>query len=556
MKDPFQLVGTTVAEKYRVDRVLNEGGFGVVYQGFHLIVGEKVAIKCMKVFGASTHESQRTSEAFLREARALFSLNHPAIVRMYDVGALAMPLGSVPYVVLEYVEGLSLEQDLERRVRRQAPYNASELLLIFEPVLEALAFAHERGVVHRDLKPSNVMLMRPGEPTMSAKVLDFGMARTGSGAVTKGAPGFTPGYAAPEQWDPALGRAGAPCDTFALGLLLAEACTLQQVFRGQGVADIYRATMAGLLDLGLAARRPDLPLELERVIVRATRTAPSERYANARELLEAVRAAFGQTLSRPPPALDVIVAPTLRAAGNDPPPQERPLAPAPLPSAPLPSAPPPSPAAMTADAPRPLPAARAITPQRAPTLAAPSIAPLLVGLFALVVAMGALAVVGALLLGQRRKGGPAPAPLPSAVPESTSEPSEPLPTDSTSGSPARDGDEPVAPARPGSVRTSRVVGAGLGPGEADVARRGVEAHMGEVQACYRTALAQKPALKGEVGLMLEVGTKGEVASVLFGGGEAPSLDPTLTRCLKSRIEAWRFPELKEKHFIYVLAFGA
>src|SRR5215471_4541088 len=177
MNDPFQLVGTTMADKYRIDRVLNEGGFGVVYQGYHLIVGEKVAIKCMKVLGASPGDAQRTTESFLREARALFGLTHPAIVRMYDVGTLAMPLGPVPYVVLEYVDGLSLEQDLERRVLRKAPFTASELLLVFEPAMEALAFAHERGVVHRDLKPSNLMLVNAGEPTMTSKVLDFGMAR-------------------------------------------------------------------------------------------------------------------------------------------------------------------------------------------------------------------------------------------------------------------------------------------------------------------------------------------------------------------------------------------
>jgi serine/threonine-protein kinase len=403
VNDPFQLVGTTVAEKYRIDRVLNEGGFGVVYQGYHLIVGEKVAIKCMKVIGASPGDAQRTSESFLREARALFNLTHPAIVRMYDVGALAMPLGPLPYVVLEYVEGLSLEQDLEQRVLRRAPYTPSDLLRVFEPAMEALAFAHERGVVHRDLKPSNVMLLRAGEPTMTSKVLDFGMARSGSSAVTKGAPGFTPGYAAPEQWDPSLGSAGPPCDTFALGLMVAEACTLQQVLRGEGIAQIYKATMAGAPPLALAALRPDLPTELEGVLARAIRTRPEERYANAHELLEALRVAFGQTIARPPAP-----APPRRQSGAIAPPghQGGVLAPSLLSSAP----PGPPATAEPKNAPR-----GARTPP-----VTPSVAPLLVGVLALVLTMGALAVVGALLLGQRRPR--AVHPLPPAL---TTEPSAP-----------------------------------------------------------------------------------------------------------------------------------
>jgi hypothetical protein len=105
------------------------------------------------------------------------------------------------------------------------------------------------------------------------------------------------------------------------------------------------------------------------------------------------------------------------------------------------------------------------------------------------------------------------------------------------------------------VRTSRVVGASLGPGDEDVARGVVEAHMGELRDCYAKALEEKPDLKGELGLMLDLGGSGEVASLVLGGGEAPSQDPTLKACLSPTIEALRFPELKGKHFIYVVAFG-
>jgi hypothetical protein len=143
------------------------------------------------------------------------------------------------------------------------------------------------------------------------------------------------------------------------------------------------------------------------------------------------------------------------------------------------------------------------------------------GLVALVVAMGALAVVGALLLGQRRPTRPAAASVPATA----------------------------------EVRTLRVVGASLAVGDEDIARRVVETHMDELRECYAKALETKPDLKGEIGLALDLGKAGEVASLLLGGGEPPSADPTLTTCISPRIEAWQFPELKGKHFVYVLGFG-
>jgi hypothetical protein len=105
------------------------------------------------------------------------------------------------------------------------------------------------------------------------------------------------------------------------------------------------------------------------------------------------------------------------------------------------------------------------------------------------------------------------------------------------------------------VRTSRIVGASLEAGDEDRARRVVEAHIGELRECYARALSRSPELKGEIALMLDLGKGGEVANILLGGGEPPSVDSTLTSCISPRIEAWRFPELPGKHFVYVVAFG-
>jgi serine/threonine-protein kinase len=296
VSDPFQIVGTTIAEKYRVDRVLGEGGYGVVYAGHQMLLGAEVAIKLLKpIAGAYAGEAQATQQ-FLREARVLFSLNHPAIVRMYDVGDLNTRLGSVPYVVLELLAGVGLDEEMARRRReRAAPFTMAELVAVFEPVLEGLAFAHQRGVVHRDLKPSNVMLVPTATRARTAKILDFGTARTGGQEVSMGTTGFTPRYASPEQWDPAFGSTGPASDLFSLGLILAEACTLEPVFPGTSPGQILAQAVNPNHVVSVRQRRPDLPEALDHVIARATRRPMHERFTSAGEMLEALRSAASQS---------------------------------------------------------------------------------------------------------------------------------------------------------------------------------------------------------------------------------------------------------------------
>ena len=113
--DPFGLVGTTVDGKYRVERPLGEGGFGVVYAGTHLLLQTPVAIKVMKPLAGKLDQTERAVRAFVREARTLFQLTHPGIVRMYDVGTLSTPFAVLPYVVLELLEGRTLEEAILQR---------------------------------------------------------------------------------------------------------------------------------------------------------------------------------------------------------------------------------------------------------------------------------------------------------------------------------------------------------------------------------------------------------------------------------------------------------
>jgi serine/threonine-protein kinase len=291
--DSFGLLGATIADKYRIDDVLGEGGYGVVYGGVHLLLDAPIAIKCMKSLGSTLALETRATRLFLNEARVLFELSHPGIVRMFDVGTIEHNEHRVPYVVLERLEGHSLEAELARRAAGHE-FGRDEIVAIFLPVLEALAYAHAHGVAHRDLKPSNLMLMPRDDGTLRVKVLDFGVASwAGEQRQPSGFTGFTPAYAAPEQWDEELSLAGEPSDVFSLALILSEVCTLSRAFPFTSPARILRAILDPARRFDVERRRRDLPVGLDALLLRGTAVDPAERHPDAQALLDDFRAIFG-----------------------------------------------------------------------------------------------------------------------------------------------------------------------------------------------------------------------------------------------------------------------
>ncbi len=301
--DPFGLIGSTLADKYRIDRFLGEGGFGVVYAGHHLLLGEPIAIKCMKPSTGDAAAQQRVTDLFLREARVLFSLTHPNIVRMYDVGGLPMraPLASgawapsVPFVILEMIEGRSLQDEISARIAQRGPhFSTAEITSLFRQVLDGVAFAHEHGVVHRDLKPSNVMLVGSG-PGWSVKVVDFGIARVAASAETTAGAPFTPMYAAPEQWDATLGPLGPGTDLFAIGLMLVEVCTLSKALPSDSLAQVVGAVMDPAKRGRVTPVRPDLSPRIDDLVAWATRVRPADRVPSARAFQQALTSVLGGT---------------------------------------------------------------------------------------------------------------------------------------------------------------------------------------------------------------------------------------------------------------------
>lgn len=325
--DSLGLAGQTLAGKYRVDRVIGEGGTGLVYEGTNLLLGARVAIKCTK-------PGEGTQDSFLKEAKLLFSFSHPNVVRLYDAGEIDSPRGKISYVVLEYLDGISLDAEIADRAGSARHFSLGELRTILEAVLEALAAAHARGLMHRDMKPSNVMI----GPDGSVKVLDFGTARLVTQA-TRFSSQFTPRYAAPEQWEPERGEAGTYTDVFGVGLLLYEMTTLVPAFEGRDLPSILQACL-GAERPSVMGRRPQLGALVQPVLDRALALDPRARYKDAAEMLAAVRASMVAGTAR-----QVAVYASTVPLSNAPPPRHTPsgilaVAQRTLPLAPPKSAPP------------------------------------------------------------------------------------------------------------------------------------------------------------------------------------------------------------------------
>jgi serine/threonine protein kinase len=299
--DPFGIAGTIVDGRYRVERLAGQGGFGVVYRAYHLAFESPIALKILKLPEHWSPERRKARiQSFQREGRMLFELSalHPSIVRAFETGTLGSPDGSpAPYLALEWLDGVSLEQELKhRRKRGLSPMTLPEVLKLLHEPAQALARAHARGVAHRDVKPGNLFVtVRGGVPEV--KILDFGIAKivdeaadtTAQYAATSGATAsFTPMYAAPEQWLERLGATGSWTDVHALSLVCVELLTGAPPLRGREPAQF----MASCLEPGL---RPTpgqhgvaLSREVEAVFARAVALNPRERYRDVGSFWQAL----------------------------------------------------------------------------------------------------------------------------------------------------------------------------------------------------------------------------------------------------------------------------
>jgi eukaryotic-like serine/threonine-protein kinase len=282
-----------VGGRYELGGLLGRGGMAEVREGHDLRLGRTVAIKRLRFDLASDTTFQAR---FRREAQSAASLNHPAIVAVYDTGEEEPSDGSVtpiPYIVMEYVEGRTL-RDILREGRKILPERALE---ITADVLAALDYSHRAGIVHRDIKPANVMLT----PTGDVKVMDFGIARavadssstmTQTAAVVGTAQYLSPEQARGEQVD-------ARSDIYSTGVLLFELLTGRPPFVGDSpVAVAYQHVREE--PPPPSAFDPEISPELDSIVMKALTKSTSERYQSAAEMRADIeRALAGQPVVAP-----------------------------------------------------------------------------------------------------------------------------------------------------------------------------------------------------------------------------------------------------------------
>ena len=304
--DWFGLVGATLGERYYVERQIAEGGFAVVYRAHQLALERPVALKVLKTPpGLDEVAEARFRERFAAEARTIARLKHPYIVTVHDFGVAQTASGELaPWMALEWLDGETLETDLDRR-RGQGGRTVTEAVALLRPVIEALAYAHRYGVVHRDIKPANMMaVMTERGPIL--RMLDFGIAKiiqTGAtheetnagktnagqtnGRGTGGTSAFSPHYASPEQVT--FTRTGPFTDVHALGLVLTEILTDQPPYTDGADEQIFEQVMSTARPTprskGKSVGR------LEKIVGKAVALSPSRRWRDAGELLQALDAA-------------------------------------------------------------------------------------------------------------------------------------------------------------------------------------------------------------------------------------------------------------------------
>ncbi|MGW7078891.1 Stk1 family PASTA domain-containing Ser/Thr kinase [Streptomyces sp. NPDC054866] len=269
MEEPRRLGG-----RYELGQVLGRGGMAEVYLAHDTRLGRTVAVKTLRVDLARDPSFQAR---FRREAQSAASLNHPAIVAVYDTGEDYVDGVSIPYIVMEYVDGSTL-RELLHSGRKLLPERAMEMTI---GILQALEYSHRNGIVHRDIKPANVMLTRNGQ----VKVMDFGIARamgdsgmtmTQTAAVIGTAQYLSPEQAKGEQVD-------ARSDLYSTGCLLYELLTVRPPFVGDSpVAVAYQHVREE--PQAPSVFDGEITPEMDAIVLKALTKDPDYRYQSADEM--------------------------------------------------------------------------------------------------------------------------------------------------------------------------------------------------------------------------------------------------------------------------------
>jgi serine/threonine protein kinase len=277
-------VGTTLAGKYEIERVLGQGGMGTVLLATHKLLDRSVAIKILR---ADAFEHPLATERLLREGRALARLRSKHIARVLDVEA---PAQGPCFLVLEYLEG----EDLGALLGRSGPLPISVAIRYVLEACAALSEAHAQGIVHRDIKPSNLFLTTLDDGSSGIKVIDFGISKQAaqSSAITQSKAIIgSPFYMAPEQMRVG-GSADARSDIWSLGVVLFELLTAKLPYVGDTVLEICASILESDPPSVLSHRR-GVPIVLDEAVRRCLARDPAGRYGSVHELAQAIAPSAG-----------------------------------------------------------------------------------------------------------------------------------------------------------------------------------------------------------------------------------------------------------------------
>lgn len=273
--------GDVVAGKYRLEKVVGEGGMGVVYAAQHLVLKQRVAVKVLLPDAAT---SDHVVERFAREAQAAARIMSEHVARVMDAGSTA---NGAPFLVMEYLEGC----DLQELLAIEGSLPATDVVDYLLQALEALAHAHAVGIVHRDIKPANLFLACRADGGNVIKVLDFGISKTVRSrpedrVLTGQAVLGSPVYMSPEQLRNAK-NIDARADIWSLGVVAYELLAGKPPFDGDGVGEIFAAILESE-PVPLHVRNARVSPELSAVLMKCMQRKAEDRWRDAAEFAKAI----------------------------------------------------------------------------------------------------------------------------------------------------------------------------------------------------------------------------------------------------------------------------
>jgi serine/threonine protein kinase len=287
---------TVIRERYRLESMIGEGGMASVWRARDLTLARPVAVKLL--FARDDRDQNALTARFLREARIAASVQHRNVIQIVDFGTTEDEL---PFMVMELLEG----EPLSGRMHREQRLPAEDVVQIANLTLRGLSAVHTAGIIHRDLKPDNIYLKREND-SVYPKILDFGISRSvepqsGRRSALTTRDGLiigTPEYMSPEQAR-GVKDIDPRTDLYSMGVIMYEALTGRLPFHDENVGDLIIQVVTGTAPT-VYELRPDIPLEISKVIERAMARRREERFNNAAEMQASLLEAAGRSDLRGP----------------------------------------------------------------------------------------------------------------------------------------------------------------------------------------------------------------------------------------------------------------